>query len=63
MMKSVFYFMLKALFVLEIFTFLSLLFGFVEKRLDNNNNNNNNNSDNKSFFNVGYIITYTEKLT
>ena len=26
--------MLKALFVLEIFTFLSLLFGYVEKRLD-----------------------------
>ena len=29
-MKNVFYFMLKALFVLEIFT----LFGYVEKRLD-----------------------------
>ena len=28
--------MLKALFILEIFTFLSLLFGFVEKRLDKN---------------------------
>ena len=26
--------MLKALFVLEIFTFLSLLFGYIEKRLD-----------------------------
>ena len=34
---------------------------------DNNNNNNNNddnnNNNNKSLFNVGYIITYTEKLT
>ena len=30
-MKNAFYFMLKALFVLEIFT----LFGYVEKRLDN----------------------------
>ena len=28
-----------------------------------NNNNNNNNNNNKSLFNVGYIITYTEKLT
>ena len=36
MIKNVFYFMLKALFILEIFTFLSLLFGFVEKRLDKN---------------------------
>ena len=25
--------------------------------------NNNNNNNNKSLFNVGYIITYTEKLT
>ena len=33
-MKNVFYFMLKALFVLEIFSFLSWLFGYVEKRLD-----------------------------
>ena len=32
--KNAFYFMLKALFVLEIFTFLSWLFGYVEKRLD-----------------------------
>ena len=34
MMKNVFYFMLKALFVFEIFAFLSLLFGYVGKRLD-----------------------------
>ena len=33
-MKNVFYFMLKAVFVLEIVTFLSWLFGYVEKRLD-----------------------------
>ena len=33
-MKNVFYFMLKALFVLEIFTFLSWLFGYTEKRLE-----------------------------
>ena len=33
-MKNAFYFMLKAHFVLEIFTFLSLVFGYVEKRLD-----------------------------
>ena len=33
-MKNTFYFMLKTLFVLEIFTFLSLLFGYVEKQLD-----------------------------
>ena len=33
-MKNVFYFMLKALFVLEMFTFLSWLFRYVEKRLD-----------------------------
>ena len=32
--KNIFYFMLKALFVPEIFTFLSWLFGYVEKRLD-----------------------------
>ena len=31
MIKNTFYFMLKALFVLEIFTFLSLLIGYVEK--------------------------------
>ena len=36
MMKNVFYFMLKlkALSVLEIFTFMSKLFGYLEKRLD-----------------------------
>ena len=34
MIKNTFYFMLKALFVLEIFTFLSLLIGYVEKCLD-----------------------------
>ena len=34
MMKDVFYFMLKAPFDLEIFTFLSWLFGYAEKRLD-----------------------------
>ena len=34
MMKNAFYFILKALFVLKIFTFLSLLFGHVEKRID-----------------------------
>ena len=33
-MKNPFYFMLKALLVLEIFKFLSWLFGYVEKRLD-----------------------------
>ena len=33
-MENVFYFMLKDLFVLEIFTFLSRLFDYVEKRLD-----------------------------
>ena len=32
-MKNAFYFMLKALFVLEIFAILSRLFGFVEKFL------------------------------
>ena len=34
MIKNTFYFMLKAIFVLEIFTFLSLLIGYVEKWLD-----------------------------
>ena len=34
MTKNAFYFTLKALFVFEIFTFLSSLFGYVEKRLD-----------------------------
>ena len=34
MMKKVFYFTLKALFVLKIFKFLSWHFGHVEKRLD-----------------------------
>ena len=33
-MKNVFYFMLKALLFLEIYTFLSWLFGNVDKRLD-----------------------------
>ena len=34
MMKNVFYFMLKAPFVLEIFTFFSWVFGCLEKNLD-----------------------------
>ena len=34
MMKNAFYFMLKALFVLEILAFLSWLFGYAGKRLD-----------------------------
>ena len=34
MKNTAFYFMLKALFVFEIFTFLSWLFGYVEKWLD-----------------------------
>ena len=33
MMENAFYFMLKAIFVLKIFTFLSWRFGYVEKRL------------------------------
>ena len=33
-MKNNFYFTLKALFVLKMFTFLSRFFGYVEKRLD-----------------------------
>ena len=33
-MKNALYFMLKAFFILEIFTFLYFLFGYVEKRLD-----------------------------
>ena len=33
MVNNAFYFMLKALFILEIITFLSWLFGYVEKRL------------------------------
>ena len=33
-MENAFYFILKALFVLKIFTFLPLHFGHVEKRLD-----------------------------
>ena len=32
--ENAFYFMLKTLFVLEIFTFLSWLFGYTEKRID-----------------------------
>ena len=34
MMENAFYFMLKALFILVIFTFLSRLFDYVEKRID-----------------------------
>ena len=34
MMKNAFYFTLKAFLVLQIFTFLSWVFGYVEKRLD-----------------------------
>ena len=33
-MKNYFYFMLKVLFILEMFKFLSCLFGYVEKCLD-----------------------------
>ena len=33
-MKNTFYFMLKALFGIEVFTFLSLLFVYVEKWFD-----------------------------
>ena len=34
MMTNAFYFLLKATYILEIFTFLCWLFGYVEKRLD-----------------------------
>ena len=34
LMKNYFYFMLKVLFILEMFKFLSCLFGYVEKCLD-----------------------------
>ena len=34
MKKNAFYFMLKALFVLEILTFLSHVFGYLEKQVD-----------------------------
>ena len=34
MVKNAFYFMLKPFFVLEIFTFLDWLFGYVEKGFD-----------------------------
>ena len=34
MMKNVFYFMLKAFFILEMFKFLSLLFGHPEQQHD-----------------------------
>ena len=34
LIKNAFYFMLKAVFVLKIISFLSSLFGYVEKRLD-----------------------------
>ena len=34
MMKIAFYFMLKVHFILELFTFLSLIFGYAEKWLD-----------------------------
>ena len=34
MVENAFYFMLKSLFDLEAFTFLSCIFGYVEKRLD-----------------------------
>ena len=34
MMTNAFYFLLKATYILEKFTFLSWLFGYVEKRLD-----------------------------
>ena len=34
MMKNVAYFIIKAFFGLEIFTFLSWLFGYVEEQLD-----------------------------
>ena len=40
MMKNALYFMLKAIFLLEISTFLSWLFGYVEKRLDKKTNVN-----------------------
>ena len=33
-MKNAFYFMLKAVLIFEILTFMSWLFGYVEKRLD-----------------------------
>ena len=41
MLKNIFYFMLKVLFVLEIFTVLSRLFGYVQKRLDKKKQPNN----------------------
>ena len=40
MMKNAFYFTSKALFVLKIFKFLSLLFGNVAKQLDQKENAN-----------------------
>ena len=41
MLKNIFYFMLNVLFVLEIFTVLSRLFGYVQKRLDKKKQPNN----------------------
>ena len=40
----------------------SVISDIISDKLYHSNNNNNNNN-NKSLFNVGYIITYTEKLT
>ena len=41
MLKNVFYFILNVLFVLEIFTVLSRLFGYVQKRFDKKKQPNN----------------------
>ena len=49
-MKSDFYFILKTLFVLVIFTFLSYLFGYVLKRLDKKAKVN---------FNIYYVADWT----
>ena len=63
-MKNAFYFMLKTLFALKIFTFLSRLFGYVGKRLDKKakvNLNIYNVTDWKINNNNTYIIQYLKK--
>ena len=63
-MKNAFYFILKVLFVLKIFTFFPDFFGYVEKRLDNKSKVNFKTYDVASWNTNNYnkhIVRYLKK--
>ena len=63
MMENAFYFILKVLFVLKIFKFLSWLFGHVEKQLDQKDKVNLKIFDVTSWLTYNYNTHIAEYLT